>query len=133
MFSWQRFAILVMFLEGKQNKTFREGLIIIWDSEKCCVHRRWIQSYVRFHENCVYTRESSTQNKIHWSTISEIKYLKKLVLYILLMDKHEKQISKESVSCWPIPKATDREGYICVLLWYPGPGVAILTPSILID
>ena len=31
--------------------------VLIWDSEKFCVHRRWIQSYFRFHENFVFTRE----------------------------------------------------------------------------
>ena len=36
-------------------------LVLIWDSEKNCVHRRWIQSYFRFHQNFVFTRESSTR------------------------------------------------------------------------
>ena len=37
-------------------------LVLIWDSENFCVHRRWIKSYFRFHKNFVFTRESSTVN-----------------------------------------------------------------------
>ena len=35
-------------------------LVLIWDSEKFCVHTQWIQSYFRFHEYFVFTRESSS-------------------------------------------------------------------------
>ena len=35
-------------------------LVLIWDSEILCVHRRWIQSYFRFHENFAFTRETSS-------------------------------------------------------------------------
>ena len=35
-------------------------LVLIPDSDIFCVHRRWIHSYFRFHENIVYTRVSSS-------------------------------------------------------------------------
>ena len=34
--------------------------VLIWNSENICVHRQWIQSYFRFHEIFVFTRDSST-------------------------------------------------------------------------
>ena len=36
-----------------------KALVLIWDSEKFSFHRRWVQFYFRFHENFVFTRESS--------------------------------------------------------------------------
>ena len=45
---------------SKQILCLQEKLLSLnWDSENVCVDRRWIQSYFRFHENCVFTRESS--------------------------------------------------------------------------
>ena len=35
-------------------------LVLIWDLENLCVHRIWIQSFFRFHEIFVFTKESST-------------------------------------------------------------------------
>ena len=39
-------------------------LVLIWDSENCCVHRRQIQSNFRFHKIFIFTRESCSPTKL---------------------------------------------------------------------